>query len=337
MKNAVFALVLSMSGTVLNAQISFDVKTAVPVDSIFFSNITQDNEFQFVRYSPSLTIKLNGPLNDLYNFTFYGTTGKRMNQVWLNGTNVIIKGNFNGKKLEVDTIIGSDLYYTSLDFRKRYDFMTEHKADSATVNSFLLKELERNLNSVFSVEIAQAFFHRNGRNKSELLKAYTILSGQDAAIRSHLLNPYPKIEKVLFQNRIDLGKFSFYNPEGKIETIALTPGKKYLVDMWFVGCAPCIEQHKEIAAKLNALKQNNIDVIGISIDQNQKQWAEFVTAKNYRWRNLRETDDPVKMLRTDMLIEVYPTYFLLDSNGNILFRSNSFREVTEHLKFESAQ
>ncbi|MFN8334751.1 MAG: TlpA disulfide reductase family protein [Cyclobacteriaceae bacterium] len=337
MKNAVLVLILSVSGCSLNAQITFDVKTAVPVDSIFFSNITQDNEFQFVRYSPSLTIKLNGPLNDLYNFTFYGNTGKRMNQVWLNGTNVFIKGTFNGKKLEVDTIIGSDLYYISLAFRKRYDLLIEHKADSAAVNNFLLKELEQNLNSVFSVEIARTFFYRNARNKPELLKAYTILSGQEAAVRSHLLNPYPKIGKVLFQNSIDFRKFTFYNPEGKIETIALAPGKKYLVDMWFAACAPCIEQHKEITARLDVLKQNNIEVIGISIDQNQKQWAEFVTTKNYRWRNLRETDDPVKMLRTDMLIEVYPTYFLLDSNGNISYRSNSFREVTEHLKFESAQ
>ncbi|HMV08872.1 MAG TPA: TlpA disulfide reductase family protein [Cyclobacteriaceae bacterium] len=337
MKNAVLVLILSVSGFSLNAQITFDVKTAVPVDSIFFSNITQDNEFQFIRYSPSLQIKLNRPLNDLYNFTFYGSSGKRMNQVWLNGDKIIIKGNFTGKKLEVDTVIGSDIYYTSLDFRKRYDLLIEHKADSATVNNFLLNELTRNLNHVFSIEIAQAFFYRNVSNKSELLRVYNILAGQDAAVRSHLLNPYPKIGKVLFQNSIDFRKFTFNNPEGKIETIALAPGKKYLVDMWFAACAPCIEQHKEITARLDVLKQNNIEVIGISIDQNQKQWAEFVTTKNYRWKNLRETDDPVKMLRTDMLIEVYPTYFLLDSNGNILFRSNSFREVTEHLKFESAQ
>ncbi len=336
-KNAYFLLIFSVLTLSTNAQLKFEVVASVPVDSIFFSNITQDHEFQFIPYSQSINIKLTGPLNDLYNFTFYGSNEKRMNTLWLDGTNVIVKGKFNGKKLEVDTVIGSELYYKSLDFRKRYEKLTESKADSVTINSFLLDEIKRNISNVFSIEIARHFFSRNISRKEELKKTYILLVSQDVGIRDHLLNPYRKIENILTRNRIDFSKFQFYTPAGKLEPLILTPGKKYLIDMWFIGCAPCIEQHKEIARKLELLKQQNIEVIGISIDQNQEQWAEWLGKKNYLWKNVREVDDHKKKLRTDMLIEAYPTYFLLDDTGKILYRCNAFDQILNHLKTESVQ
>ncbi len=336
-KRTLFSLIFSALLFTATAQLKFEVVASVPVDSIFFSNITQDNEFQFIPYSQSININLNGPLNDLYNFTFYGKTGKRMTTLWLNGTNVIVRGKFNGKKLEVDTVVGSELYYKSLDFRKRYNRITENKADSATINAFLLEEINRNINNVFSIEIAQNFFSQNISRKEELKKAYMLLVSQDVSIRDHLLNPYRKIENILTRNRIDFPKFEFYTPAGKLEPLILTPGKRYLIDMWFIGCAPCIEQHKEIARKLELLKQQNIEVIGISIDQNQEQWAGWLNKKNYPWKNVREVDDYKKKLRTDMLIEAYPTYFLLDDTGKILYRSNAFDQILNHLKTESVQ
>lgn len=38
-----------------------------------------------------------------------------------------------------------------------------------------------------------------------------------------------------------------------------------------------------------------------------------------------------------MLIEAYPTYFLLDDTGKILYRCNAFDQVLNHLKTESVQ
>ncbi|MBL7832662.1 MAG: TlpA family protein disulfide reductase [Cyclobacteriaceae bacterium] len=336
MKKAVFSLILSMLTLCVSAQITLEVRADVAVDSIFFSNITQDKEYQFIPYSPYRYIKMNGPINDLYNITFYGSTGKRMNQLWLNGTNVTIKGTFTGRKLEVDTVIGSDLYYKSLDFRNRYDQLKESKADSLAINTFLLNEIKENIGNVFSVEIGQTFFYRNMSRKPELTKLYTLLLHQDVGIRNHLFSPYRKIENILSRDKIDFSTFQFYTPEGKLEELTLSPEKKYLIDMWFVGCAPCIEQHKEILKKLEMLKHDNIEVIGISVDQQQQQWADFLTAKKYPWKNLREVDDYTKKLRTDMLIDSYPTYFLLDGSGKISYRANAFTEILKYLQPETA-
>jgi peroxiredoxin len=329
----IFLILLIISGTPSFGQLSLRLSpSSLPADSIFFSNITQDREFQFIPYAQLLDIKLNEPLNDLYNLTFYTGQNKKMNQLWLDGESVVIKGTFTGKALEIDTVIGSDLYYTSIDFRTRFYQLMEQPTDSTVINDFLMNELKKNINNSFSIEISRNFFNRNSSRKDELRKIRSLLAGQNQAIRDHLLNPYRKIENLLTRNKIELAKFKFYTPEGKLEPLTTLKNKRYLIDMWFIGCAPCLEQHKEIAATLAVLTNNNIDVIGISIDRNQHPWKDFIQAKRYSWLNVRETEELEKQLRTDMLIDSYPTYFLIDGKGTILHRTNSFREMTTYLK-----
>lgn len=332
MQKAIFIVIFTLLSIASSGQLVLQLKGSARADSIFFSNITQDHEFQFVHYSSDITIKLNGSLNDLYNLTFYTGQDKKMNQLWLNGDRVTIKGTFTGKILEVDTVIGTSLYYKSLDFRKRFEKQMIQSADSTVINNFLLEELKQNLDNIFSIEIARNFFSRNVSRKDELKKLLSLLSGQDANIKKHLLNPYKKIENILTRGKLELGKFKFYSPEGKLASLTLATGKRYMIDMWFVGCAPCIEQHHEISNSLATLKNNNIEVIGISVDQNHDQWKNFLEKKKYGWLNVREIDKHEQRLRTDMLIESYPTYFLINDAGTILYRSNSFREMTAFLK-----
>jgi peroxiredoxin len=195
-----------------------------------------------------------------------------------------------------------------------------------------LDGVKQNLDNPYSLEIARNFLMRNMSRKQELRKLQTLLELQGPALRDNLFNPYKKIVNILTRNKIELAKFKFNTPEGKTEPLTLSKGKRYLIDMWFVGCAPCIEQHKEMTDMLATLKNNNVEVIGISVDQEQSQWKKFLEKKKYGWLNVREVDDTKLRLRTDMLIEIYPTYFLIDSEGTIVHRTNSFREMTAYLK-----
>jgi hypothetical protein len=79
------------------------------------------------------------------------------------------------------------------------------------------------------------------------------------------------------------------------------------------------------------LNSSTVELIGISIDQDQAEWKNFIKQKNYYWLNLREVDDPEKKLRTNLLIAAFPTYLLIDGEGNILQRSNSFAEIEKYL------
>ena len=214
-------------------------ETTVPIDSIFISNITQDREFQFLSYSNPLNITLNDSINDLYNVNFYTKKGLIMNQMWLNGEKIRIRGSVSDKGVKIDTVIGSSLYYKSLDFKAKYkSLIEEYSEDSTKVNSFLINELENNIDNPLSIDIAEKFRFLNLNRKDELNKVFQLLSTQNNLLKQHLLNPYSKIENLLSLDNIDFSEFQFYNKENIQSKISLPNSELYLIDFWFVSCHP---------------------------------------------------------------------------------------------------
>lgn len=315
------------------ADINLFLETDAEIDSVFVSNIAQDKLFQFIPYSDTILVDSDDTINDLYNINFFSGDTRKMNQFWLNGKNIIIKGKVNDKlQLEIDTVIGSDLYYKSVDFRNKRKKLTENgKQDAALINSFLLKSFEQNIDNPFSIEIANNYFMRNVGDKNELRKLYALQVEQDSAIANHFLSSYRKIEKILLESKIDLSEFQFYDTKDKLISINLTKDKKYIIDFWFVGCPPCVQDHKLMAEQMGRLKNNNVEVIGISIDQNQEKWKTYLKAQKYNWTNVREINDDGKSASKNMLIDIFPTYVLIDENGNVLYRTFSFTDILKHL------
>ena len=312
----------------LNLYFDSDIK----IDSILVTNITQDREFHFFKYSNAINVDLNDSINDLYAINFFAGNDHRMVQLWLNGESVIIKGKVSSKiKIQVDTVIGSYLYYKALDFRQRYKDIVTNESDSSLINNFLITELKKEIDNPFSIEIAQAFTSRNISNTDELKRLFAILQTQNDLIRNHLINPYHKIEKILSINKIDFSQYQFYDKSKTLTSINLSDGKKYLIDFWFIGCAPCIQDHKSIIKNLNSLNDKKVEIIGISIDNIHEQWKKFLDEKQYSWKNYREVDEHENRMRTKMMIDVYPTYLILDSEGVILYRSNTFSDIERYL------
>jgi hypothetical protein len=335
---ALMLLIISITGcrsddqaTKKISDINFYLKTDASIDSVLFANFTQDREYQFMSYSDELNINLKDSINDYYFIKFFTKKGAFMYPLWLDGKNLVIKGKITDK-LKIDTVIGSDLYYKSIEFRKKYKELLAKESNNDSISNFLFNALKQNIVNPFSIEIANNFYVRNMSNKNELRRIYDILANQEDAIKNHLNSPYKAIKKILTEDKIDLSRFQFYNTEKKLISLQPSKGKKYLIDFWFMDCAPCIKDHKLMTEKLDLLKSSNIELVGISIDDDHEEWKEFLKEKNYRWLNLREVEMPEKKLRTSLLISVFPTYLLIGSEGNILYRTNSFTDIEKHLR-----
>lgn len=334
-----FIFILSILSCKSDKKVSEDLNlffsTDLKIDSVFVSNITQDREFQFLPFSKEMHIKLNDSINDLYNINFYTEKGLIMNQMWLDGSKVVIKGNINiSNKVIIDTVIGSNLYYKSKAFRNEYQkIIDKNPKDSSKINSFLLNYTNENINSPFSIEVSNQFFTSNISNKNELKKLYTILTKQSNNLKTHLWNPFKKIENILLDNKIDFSKHTFYNNENLSTKISLNENQTYLIDFWFVNCPPCVRDHKLIAKRINILKQNNIELISISTDNDYDTWINYLRKNNYNWINYREIENYDNKITTEKLITTFPTYLLI-KNGEILKRSHSFSFIEEYLNIK---
>ena len=146
--------------------------------------------------------------------------------------------------------------------------------------------------------------------------------------------------------------------DGNIVTKKVFNGKKEtLVDFWFLGCGPCYEEMQHFPKLL----KNNADlqIKSINIDGFER-WKNVITANPSDLQSLAEKEVknhskfPVKglqLLNSDILnwqhlnrrsskgdyfngyglgVTKYPSYFLVNQNGQIIDRFESVMEYSQH-------
>lgn len=310
------------------ADLNLIVKTDRKIDSVWVSNIGQTESF-FLPFKDTIKIDFKEKLNDLYNIAFYTKNGRFSNQLWLNGNNVILIGKLN-KKLEIDTVLNSDLYYTSINFSKNYKQLIENKSDSTTIDDFLLKTVKNNSTNPYSFNASNPFIYRNQNNKNKIRKLFDLLENQNDTLKNHFISIHSKIENILKVSSINISNYKFDDIENQLSSIELQKSKTYLLDFWFINCPPCIRDHKLISKKLDFLNKENIELIGISTDKKYSDWKNYLTNHNYNWKNYREIDS-LKRITKDMAIWSFPTYLLLSGEGEIKARFNSFDDFEKYL------
>jgi thiol-disulfide isomerase/thioredoxin len=106
---------------------------------------------------------------------------------------------------------------------------------------------------------------------------------------------------------------------GRISSADLI-GKNYLVYFWFSGCPPCVRTAPHLVKLYEQNKNRNFTIVAVNADR----FLELGTTDEALAANLQEQgiEFPVPHLNKEMQesygnVNVYPTFFLVDSGGNI--------------------
>ena len=310
------------------------IQTKQKIDSVFISNIAQDREFLMLQFQDTLKINLKDSINDLYNIWLY-SEGKQYsgmdNQFLLSGEQIIIKGSFD-KGFQLDTIIGSDVHYKHLNFHKTYGKLFQEKQSQDSINQFLLDFTQKNTDNLLSLQSAQYYLYSNGNDLEKIQLLQQALVNLDPALKSHsVFNAPKKIEKLLSLEKIDVEKYSYTTLSGEETKLNLDASKTYLLDLWFVNCPPCIQDHHKFQENEAFFKEKHIELIGLSTDSDQEKWVKFLEKKSYSWKNYRQSAYQNSMTE-ELMISVFPTYFLIKGDGTVLKSFHSYAAIEAYLK-----
>jgi len=311
------------------SDINLVIQASRPIDSIWIADIGQ-KESRFYPFKDTIKVDLNRTLSDLYNVYVHSGLNRIGTQLWLDGDKVIIDLMLENDKLEIRKVKSSNLYDASQHFTKKYQSLVQEKSDSVTIDKFLFSEIREYMDTPLSHAMVLNYLDRNQNNRKKVDKVYRLMRMQTDSVKTHLINNTDRITAILDNNAVQFGNYALGDINDQAMTIQLDTSKRYLLDFWFLQCAPCLRDHKRIAQEYSIFADNNIELIGVSRDNNYANWKRYLDKTKYPWLNVRE-QNPEHRLTYDLSIWDYPAYALIDSQGSIEQRFRSFAQFKQYI------
>lgn len=107
---------------------------------------------------------------------------------------------------------------------------------------------------------------------------------------------------------------------------------KKIILFWSSTCSHCEQELPELIAVYNQLKQQNIQIIGLSIDTDRASYMK--RAKDLPWINDAEMQGWNSSYAQTYNVHATPTYFILDSNNKIIAKPDHVGDVLKFLKLK---
>ena len=105
-------------------------------------------------------------------------------------------------------------------------------------------------------------------------------------------------------------------------------GKVVLIDFWATWCGPCVAGHKAMRPMKAELADKDIAYVYIAGENSPKdRWEEMIP--NINGEHYRLTHDQWNYFGKTLNIKGIPDYFILDREGNIVYRDQGFPGVTK--------
>ena len=306
------------------------LKTSLPIDSALIVHFTDKEVLRFAfKDTIDMDFKIDGM--DFYHINYTQKEKIFNERIYLDSGNITIIMRIEDNKLLIDKVTGSPIFDTVRKWKKNYAMLVQNK-DTVAIDSFLLRTYEEQIENMFSFHIGLRYLDMHQNEKLKLYALLPLIAKQADRLRKRFgfsfLND--RLQGIIRNNKIILSDFELIDLENKPVHSAAANSDFVILDFWFVGCAPCMEDHKKIKKLLPLFKQKNTELISIANDDSYQKWKDYLEKNNYSWRQYKKPSTAENII-TQTGISTYPTYILLNKRGEIVFSTYSLEEILKQL------
>ncbi|WP_407403737.1 TlpA family protein disulfide reductase [Chryseobacterium sp.] len=104
---------------------------------------------------------------------------------------------------------------------------------------------------------------------------------------------------------------------------------KKVIVFWSSTCSHCETELPKLLEKYNALKEKNVQIIGLSLDSDKQSYTSRIKA--FPWINDSELRGWNSTYSEVYNIHATPSYFILDANNKIISKPDHVGDVLEYL------
>jgi cytochrome c biogenesis protein CcmG, thiol:disulfide interchange protein DsbE len=109
--------------------------------------------------------------------------------------------------------------------------------------------------------------------------------------------------------------FKITSDSGKVYTRQDFGGKVLVLNFWASWCAPCVEEVPSLQAFQNAMKEQGVVVLGVSLDTNEKLYKQFLERFNVTFPTARDPKADISFAYGTFQI---PETYIIDRNGKVV-------------------
>ena len=143
--------------------------------------------------------------------------------------------------------------------------------------------------------------------------------------------------KTVLSKKLKIGKklenFSLPNQNGKSISIEDFRGKVVLINFWASWYKPSIKNNVELKDIYSKYKNNNFEIVSISIDTYRNNWTKAIEKDGLSWTNLIEIGGWHGNVTNQFEIKGIPLNLLLDKGGKIIAVNSTGKALLKKLDF----
>lgn len=106
-------------------------------------------------------------------------------------------------------------------------------------------------------------------------------------------------------------------------------GKVVLLDFWAVWCGPCIAEMPNVKRVYDKYKDKGFDIIGISLDTDEKRLRNYLKEKNIAWRQVFSGKGWQSPVSQQYGIRGIPAPWLIGRDGTLITKQARGRALGE--------